>query len=144
MTGDETRVEAVFGEDSACATRPVPSTTDLTIYATLQGAPSRPVADSVWAEYTGRVLRAVRQWAVLPTELTLPSFELVDTKRAMGSDGAASCASAAGCCAGSVQCDRLHDRFGGSAGGGPCGGIVIVRCRRYQHARDARTGGCRS
>jgi hypothetical protein len=85
-TGDETRVEAVFGEDSACATPPVPSTTDLTVYATLQGAPSRPVPDSVWAEYAGRVLRAVHRWAALPTELRLPSFETVDTRHAMGSD----------------------------------------------------------
>ena len=52
---------------------------DLTIYATLQGTSSRPVADSVWTEYEGRVLRAVRRWAVLPTELTLPSFDVVDS-----------------------------------------------------------------
>jgi hypothetical protein len=52
---------------------------DLTIYATLQGAPSGPVADSVWAEYEGRLLRAMRRWAVLPTELTLPDFDGVDS-----------------------------------------------------------------
>jgi hypothetical protein len=87
-TGDETRVEPVFGDDSACATHPVPSATVLTIYATLQGVPSRPVADSAWNEYTGRVLRAVRRWAVLPTELTLPIFGLVDTQRGVDSYGA--------------------------------------------------------
>ena len=87
MTGDETRVDAVFGEDSACGTRPVPSTVDAVIYVTLQGVPSRPVPDSVWSEYTGRVLRAVHRWAVLPSELTLPSFGVVNTKRAADSAG---------------------------------------------------------
>jgi hypothetical protein len=78
-TGDETRVEAVFGQDSACTTLPVHSTMDLTVYATLQGTPPRPAADSVWAEYEGHLLGAVRRWAVLPTELTLPSFDAADT-----------------------------------------------------------------
>lgn len=85
-TGDETRVNAVFGEDSACGTRPVPSTVDAVIYATLQGTPSRPVADSVWSDYAARVLRAVHRWAVLPSELTLPVFGVVGAKRAADGD----------------------------------------------------------
>jgi Carboxypeptidase regulatory-like domain/TonB-dependent Receptor Plug Domain len=86
-TGDETRVDAVFGDDSACGTRPVSSTVDAVIYVTIQGVPSRPVPDSVWSEYTGRVMRAVHRWAVLPSELTLPSFGVVDAKRAADSAG---------------------------------------------------------
>ena len=79
VAGDETRVDAVFGDDSACTTLPVHSTIGLTIYATLQGTPSRPVTDSVWTDYEGQLLRAVRRWAVLPTELTLPAFDVVDS-----------------------------------------------------------------
>jgi hypothetical protein len=60
---------------------------DAVIYVTIQGVPSRPVPDSVWSEYTGRVMRAVHRWAVLPSELTLPSFGVVDTKRAADSAG---------------------------------------------------------
>jgi hypothetical protein len=86
VSGDATRVEAVFGQDSACATPPAPSMMGLTIYATLQGAPLRPVSGDVWAEYTGHVLHAVQRAAVLPTELRLPIFDVVDTKRATAGD----------------------------------------------------------
>ena len=79
VTGDETRVTAEFGEDTACGALPVHSTIGENVYATLQGTPSRPVADSVWTEYEGRVLRAVHRWVVLPTELTLPAFDVVDS-----------------------------------------------------------------
>jgi len=86
ISGDATRVEAIFGQDSACATPPAPSMMGLTIYATLQGLPFRPVSGDVWAEYTERVLRAVQRSAVLPTELRLPIFDVVDTKHATGAD----------------------------------------------------------
>ncbi len=79
VTGNETRVTAVFGEDSACGALPVHSTIGESVYATLQGTPSRPVADSAWTEYEERVLRSVHRWAVLPTELTLPAFDVVDS-----------------------------------------------------------------
>jgi hypothetical protein len=79
LTGDEIRVTPVFGGDSACGALPVNSMIGVNVYATLQGTSSRPLADSVWSDYEGRVLRAVRQRAVLPTELTLPAFGVVDS-----------------------------------------------------------------
>jgi hypothetical protein len=60
---------------------PVPSKTVLPVYATLLGAPSRPVPGGLaWPAYVALVLGAVHRWTLLPTELRLPSFGVVGTR----------------------------------------------------------------
>jgi len=74
--GGVTRGRAVFVPDSEC--RPVPpiDTTDLLVYANVEGAPPRPMSDTGWAEYKARVLAALDRWSALPSELLLPSIGL--------------------------------------------------------------------
>lgn len=63
-----------FALDSTCKPPAATDTTLLLVYATIQGSAPRAVSDSVWNEYTGRVLGAVDRWADLPSEVFLPSF----------------------------------------------------------------------
>jgi hypothetical protein len=74
--GGVTRGRAVFVPDAEC--RPVPplDTTDLLVYANVEGAPPRPMSDTGWAEYKARVLAALDRWSALPSELVLPSIGL--------------------------------------------------------------------
>jgi hypothetical protein len=74
--GAVTRGHAIFVPDEEC--RPVGpvDTTDLLVYANVEGAPPRPMSDSVWAEYKARVLAALDRWSELPSELVLPSIGL--------------------------------------------------------------------
>jgi hypothetical protein len=74
--GGVTRGRAVFVPDAEC--RPVPpiDTTDLLVYANVEGAPPRPLSDTGWAQYKARVLAALGRWSALPSELVLPSVGL--------------------------------------------------------------------
>ena len=71
-----TRGRTVFAPDAEC--RPVPAldTTDLLIYANVEGAPPRPMSDTSWEEYKARVLATLGRWPALPSELVLPSVGL--------------------------------------------------------------------
>jgi len=86
-TSDLTRGRTVLATDSACRPGPARDTTDLLVYATVEGAPPRPIADTSWAQYKGRVLAALDRWSALPSELFLPAFGLPFAKRA-GAGGA--------------------------------------------------------
>jgi len=78
---DVTRGRTVLAPDSVCRPVPARDTTDLLVYATVEGVPPRPMADTAWAQYKGRVLAALDRWAALPTELFLPTFGLAFVER---------------------------------------------------------------
>jgi len=75
-SGGVTQGRAVFVPDAEC--RPVPpiDTTDLLVFANVEGAPPRPMSDTGWAGYKARVLAALGRWSALPSELVLPSIGL--------------------------------------------------------------------
>jgi hypothetical protein len=75
-SGGATQGRAVFVPDAEC--RPVPpiDTTDLLVYANVEGARPRRMSNTSWAEYKARVLAALGRWSALPSELVLPSIGL--------------------------------------------------------------------
>jgi hypothetical protein len=88
--GEEvTRGRAAFSPDAACNPPSSVDTTDLAVYATVQGSPPASMSDTAWAQYKGNVLGVLDRWSVLPSQLILPTFGLPFARRA-GSDAAAS------------------------------------------------------
>jgi hypothetical protein len=72
--GGVTRGRTIFAPDAECHPVPPHDTTDLLVYANVEGAPPRPMPDTDWADYKARVLAALDRWSVLPSELVLPSI----------------------------------------------------------------------
>ena len=81
-TGTEvTRGLTTFALDPAMQAAPATDTTDLLVYATVQGNPPRPMSDTAWAEYKLHVLTVLDRFSDLPSELFLPSFSLPVPRR---------------------------------------------------------------
>lgn len=86
---DVTQGVATFANESQCkAPHPI-DTTDLAIYALIQGLPPRPMPDTAWSGYKDRVLTALDQSAAFPSDLVLPAFG-VPFARGAGLDAAIS------------------------------------------------------
>jgi hypothetical protein len=73
---EPTRAVTTFAADSGCSPPRPRDTTDLLIYATVVGTRPDPMSETAWADYKYKVLKAIDQWADLPSELFLPSFSL--------------------------------------------------------------------
>jgi hypothetical protein len=82
---DATLGQPVFGGDPRCPPPPAQDTTDLVLYATVEGSPPGPMPDTAWSGYKGRVLAALDRVAALPTELALPAFGIPFPLRGGGS-----------------------------------------------------------
>ncbi len=73
-TGTITYGRPVFLDEARCRPSPALDTTDLVIYATVDGSAPRGISDSAWSSYKAKVLEAIDRSAALPTELFLPVF----------------------------------------------------------------------
>jgi hypothetical protein len=71
-----TEALAVFRGDATCKPGLTQDTTNLVIYATLEGTPPGSVTDSAWTRYRDTVLSVLERFAALPSQLILPAFGL--------------------------------------------------------------------